>query len=134
MARKRPKGIYKPKKADLTDDDLRVADFSYQNDSLAQLIVDAWLDQPFRDALLERRQGKVTANAASTARSSLMQHGLCLSHPVVITEAEYNASYEMSDDDEVVFVLPNRSRVQNPASQSLLDTARMLMACTPNGI
>jgi hypothetical protein len=135
MAKKRRKGIYRPKtQAHLADEDLKVADFSYQNDSLAQLIVDAWLDKPFRDSLLDRKAGQVTPLAANAARSSLMQHGLCLSHPIVISEDEYNDGYEMKDDNEIVLVLPSHSRVQNPASQNLLDTARMLMACIPNGI
>jgi hypothetical protein len=39
----------------------------------------------------------------------------------------------MQDDKEVVFVLPNFNRVKNnPAN--LLETAKLLMACTPNGI
>lgn len=136
MAKARKQGIFRPAKPGITsyDDNLKVADFSYQNDALAQLIVDAWIDESFRDSLLERRTGSVTAHAANTARASLLQHGLCLSHPIVISEDEYNAGYEMKDDNEVVFVLPNRSRVQHPPSQPLLETARFLMACIPNGI
>jgi hypothetical protein len=43
--------------------------------------------------------------------------------------------YTMQSDDEVVFVLPNESRIVAGATQSeLLESAKMLMACTPNGI
>jgi hypothetical protein len=52
----------------------------------------------------------------------------------VITEAEHDHDYTMQNDQEVVFVLPNPERVTPRPGQSLLDTARLLMACTPNGI
>src|SRR5262245_40921566 len=58
-----------------------------------------------------------------------------LERPVIITEAEHDAGWYMDDDKEVVFVLPNKPRVaagSNPAQ--LLATAKLLMACTPNGI
>ena len=36
---------------------------------------------------------------------------------------------------EVVFVLPNKTRVGSGSSApQLLETAKLLMACTPNGI
>ena len=59
---------------------------------------------------------------------------------VVITEAEHDDDYTMQDNDEVVFVLPNSSRpiaipaFGQPVPAALLETAKMLMACTPNGI
>jgi hypothetical protein len=42
----------------------------------------------------------------------------------------------MQDLTEVVFVLPDRERLGTSfvPGESLLDTARLLMACTPNGI
>ena len=131
------KGVFRPKKKTTdTEDDLRVADFSYQNDSLAQMVVDAWTFKPFRDSLLDRKaDGSVTPNAANAARSSLMARGICLNHPVVISEGEYNDGYHMKDDNEVVFVLPDHQRVMvAPQGQTLLETAKLLMACTPNGI
>jgi hypothetical protein len=39
----------------------------------------------------------------------------------------------MENDLEVVFVLPNQNRVKNHPT-NILDTAKLLMACTPNGI
>jgi hypothetical protein len=116
---------------------LRVADFSYHpNDSLAQLVVEAWVDKDFRELLLAREKGKVTADAARYAKASLAGRGLYLQHPVVITEDEYNRGYHMQDPTEVVFVLPDQPRVAMtpPPGQSLLETARLLMACTPHGI
>jgi hypothetical protein len=77
----------------------RVADFSYQNDALAEMIVRAWTDPGFRNQLV----------ADGPA-------------PRPIRDAA----------DEVVFVLPNLTRAT--AGTPLLETAKLLMACTPNGI
>jgi hypothetical protein len=54
----------------------------------------------------------------------------------VISEAEYYAGYTIDQDDpEIVFVLPNMNRVRvHPAGHPLLETAKLLMATTPNGI
>jgi hypothetical protein len=107
----------------------RVADFSYApNDTLAQMIVDAWVDQNFANQLL---------NTPGAAKSALAQRGIHLANPVVITEAIYNQGYTPANPDvDVVFVLPNQPRVDTrpPPGQSLLETARLLMASTPNGI
>ena len=51
----------------------------------------------------------------------------------MISEAQYNAGYTQSHDDELVFVLPNHDGTC-PPGQNLLDTARLLMASTPHGI
>jgi hypothetical protein len=104
----------------------RVADFSYQNETLAQMIVYAWTDQTFRTQLLTNSQ---------TAKSALADRGIYLKAPFVITEADYNNGYHMPDPDGVVFVLPNQPRTATPSQgQTLLETAKLLMACTPNGI
>jgi len=109
----------------------RVADFSYENDSLAQMIVYAWTDPTFRGKLLQRQPNGTSPNA----KASLAERGIYLSNPVVITEAEYNQGYHMQDPNGVIFVLPDQPRtVTPPTGQSLLETARLLMACTPNGI
>jgi hypothetical protein len=114
-------GIFKD--ATLQD---RVADFSYQNESLAQMIVYAWTDQTFRTQLLANPQ---------TAKSALADRGIYLKAPFVITETDYNNGYHMPDPDGVVFVLPNQPRTATPSQgQTLLETAKLLMACTPNGI
>ena len=109
----------------------RVADFSYQNDSIAQMIVEAWTDPHFQTWLLTRQANGTAPNA----KASLEQRGIYLTNPVVITEAEYYHGYHLQDPDGVVFVLPNEPRTgKPPAHGSLLETAKLLMACTPNGI
>lgn len=105
----------------------RVADFSYTSDSLAQMIVDAWVDQNFKAKLLDR----------NNAKRLLEQRGFYLENPVVITEDQYNNHYKMKDANEVIFVLPDLKRVapaQAPGQVDLLETAKLLMAITPNGI
>jgi hypothetical protein len=108
------------------DPDERVVDVSYTpSEPLAQMIVDAWLDEGFRRKLLDRRH----------AKELLEDRGFYLENPVVITEAAYKNHYKLRDDNEVVFVLPDPRRVQtNEPGQHLLETARLLMAITPNGI
>lgn len=103
-----------------------VADFSYQNDALAQMIVDAWVSDEFRDRLLKKEN----------AKSLLAERGIFLQNPVIIDEATYwNDRHTKGSDDEVVFVLPDRARTGTPKTgHSLLETARLLMACVPNGI
>jgi hypothetical protein len=129
-------GIYRQKPVDAPP--VRVPDFSYHpNDSLAQMIVDAWVDQDFRNQLLEREGPDnkiVTAGAASSAKASLRGRGLYLERAVVITEQEYNRGYQMQAPNEVVFVLPNRELIAPRPGQTLLETARLLMASTPHGI
>ncbi len=39
----------------------------------------------------------------------------------------------MENENDLVFVLPNQGRV-DPAGADLLSSAKLLMACTPNGI
>jgi hypothetical protein len=116
-----------------------VPDFSFSpNDSLAQMIVDAWVDPTYQASLLQRDPtGNVTDAAALLARVSLAERGIYLNRAVVISEDEYNNDYTVPPahtNDELVFVLPNASRVTPRPGQSLLDTARLLMAATPNGI
>jgi len=105
--------------------DEKVADFSYTSDVLAEMIVTAWTDESFRTKLLDPSQTKALLEA----------RGFYLENPVVITEDEYNRHHRIKDDTEVVFVLPDERRVQaGRAGQNLLETARLLMACVPNGI
>ena len=83
-------------------------------------------DQTFRNQLLSN---------PGTAKQALADRGIYLKAPVVITEDQYNNNYVQQDPDGVVFVLPNPPRtVAPPQGQSLLETAKLLMACTPNGI
>ena len=39
----------------------------------------------------------------------------------------------METENDVVFVLPNKDRIV-PTGANLLNSAKLLMACTPNGI
>jgi len=112
-----------------------VPDFSYiPSDSLAQMIVDAWVDDDYRASLLERKaDGTVTDAAAAAAKVSLAGRGFYLERAVVITEDEYDNHY-VAASNEIVFVLPDGDRVAPRPGQSLLETARLLMAATPNGI
>jgi len=108
---------------------VKTADFSYQNDDIAQdIIVQAWTTPNFRNQLLNGNaaQRKAAAQAALLA----LAHPIDLTSPIVITEAEYGEGWDSDDSDQVVFVLPNLTRQQN----NLLETAKLLMACVPNGI
>jgi hypothetical protein len=105
-----------------------VADFSYApNDSLAQMIVDAWVDPEFKKVLLN------PANAKALFATRGFYWNGTTRKPVVITEDDYNAGYAMQHHDEIVFVLPTHNGTC-PPGQTLLNTARLLMAATPHGI
>ena len=127
------RGIFKhkPGSTPANKADVKVADVSYQNDELAALIVRAWNDQPagFRNSLLVGTPVQ-RKNAAIQALQGLSVHPINLASPIVITEAEYDAGWECDDDDQVAFVLPNATR----AVGNLVETAKLLMACVPNGI
>jgi hypothetical protein len=130
-APKRRNGIFKKKNnAAEPDPDAKVVDFTYQNDSLAQMIVEAWTNPIFKNFLLQKQADGSSPNA----QTALAQRGIYLSHPVVIEEDTYDDGYDMKHDDEVVFVLPRFSRAQNLPSPLLLETAKLLMAYTPHGI
>jgi len=123
-------GIWKHK-AGGAKADVKVADFSYQNEEFAALIVRAWTDQPpgFRNSLLMGTTVQRTA-AAQTALQGLPIHPIDLASPIVITEDEYNDGWQADNVDQVVFVLPNATRQVG----NLVETAKFLMACVPNGI
>jgi hypothetical protein len=118
-------GVFK-KKTNPNDPDVRVADFSYTNDILAEMIVKAWTDPTFATNLTNHTN-------PNFAKTELANRGINLTRPIVLTEDEFFGGWEMDDHDEVVFVLPNKTRVtlNQPV---LLETAKLLMACTPNGI
>jgi hypothetical protein len=113
-----------------------VAILSYApNESLAQMIVDAWVDDEFRKQLVDRDpKGNVTDLAKKSARAALAARGIYLNAAIVITEDEYDSGHVLHHNDAVAFVLPNKTRVTPRPGQSLLETARFLMAATPNGI
>ena len=108
------------------------------NDGLAEMIVEAWGNEDFRKQLLARAADHITVTPAAVqlATSSVNAAGFDLKRAVVISEHEHDHNYTMQADDEVVFVLPDQTRLGNPFARTscLLDTARLLMACTPNGI
>jgi len=105
-----------------------VADFIYApNESLAQMIVDAWVNPDFKKLLLQHGNAK-----ALFAERGFFWSGTTRS-PVVISEDDYNNGYTMHTHDEIVFVLPNHDG-KCPPGQNLLETARLLMAATLHGI
>jgi hypothetical protein len=127
-----------PPSASGTPTDATLPSFSFApNDGLAELIVQAWSIKEFRDQLLERDSHNKPTNAAvKAATEAVNAAGFNLKRAVVISEKEHDADYTMQDLNEVVFVLPDRERLGTSfvPGESLLDTARLLMACTPNGI
>jgi hypothetical protein len=118
--------------------DVTLPSFSFgPNDGLAELIVQAWTIKDFRDQLLQRdNQKNPTTAAVKAATDAVNAAGFNLKRAVVISEKEHAANYTMQDTTEVVFVLPDLERLGTSfvPGESLLDTARLLMACTPNGI
>jgi hypothetical protein len=134
--------------------DAAVPTFSLPPDAnLAAVIVDAWLNNNFTytkpdgtteilkfgTAVLERnKQGNPTPKAFDVATQKIKQAlSVDLKRAVIITEDEHDNDYYL-DDDEVVFVLPDEGRLKPPPDPAhagnLLATAKLLMACTPNGI
>jgi hypothetical protein len=137
-----------------TTTDITLPVFSYENEKLADLIIAAWIDGPFSGggvtvphlgrALTDRDSTTLLPStlARNTARAAVNTiAGMDLTSVVVITEEEHDDDYTMQDPNEVVFVLPNQSRAVIPSPSpappyptDLLETAKLLMACTPNGI
>ena len=134
--------------------DAAVVTFSFPPDAkLADVIVDAWLNKPapytkpdgtviqvpFGDTVLERNpKGNPTKKALQVATTRIRALGVDLKSAVIISEDEHDNDYYL-DADEVVFVLPDPDRLDPAPSstsspQRLTDTAKLLMACTPNGI
>jgi len=138
--KKTPKAIAHEKKLTTNpnpDPYLPVPDFTYSSDCLAQMIVDAWVDPTYQAELLQREADKITVTPAAVqlATQSVNSCGFNLERAVVISEAEYYNNYTEQAPNEVVFVLPDLDRVSvHPTGKSLLETAKLLMATTPNGI
>ena len=121
------------------DDNLvdRVADFSYESDALAQLVVEMWLGQ--HGNLLAAPAATDYVQRSANAKSAFAAKGVYLQQPIVLTEAEYDAGFSLTDatlPSAVVFVLPDQARATITISTppALIETAKMLMAVTPNGI
>jgi hypothetical protein len=138
-ARAAPKkrGIYAD--SGLTD---KVADFSYQNDVLAQLIVEMWIAVPPSNLITPSGAGTTLLDyqqRSTRAKAALAARGIYLEQPIVITEDEYEDGFSLavaglSATNGVVFVLPRNTRPTTFGGPPLLETAKMLMAITPNGI
>jgi len=107
---------------------------------IAQVIVNAWNGDASLNKILERTnpgpQGVATATAVQQATDAInaAAPGFNLNRCVIISEDEHDRGYTMEFEDDVVFVLPRKSRLKPPATANLLQTAKLLMACTPNGI
>ena len=108
--------------------------FSYDPSKLAPVIVSLW--QNPRRVLERDRNGNPTPNAVKDATDVINGAGFDLVRAVIISEEEHDNHYTMQETNEVVFVLPDKDRFTTPvaAGHDLLDTAKLLMACTPNGI
>ena len=136
MAIKKP--IWNDKGVDTGKPPITTPSFSFApNDGLAEMIVEAWANKDIRKQLLERnpKNSQIPSDAAvQLATSWVNTLGFNLKRAVVISEAEHDNDYIMQKPEEVVFVLPDRKRLGMAPSGSLLSTAKLLMACTPNGI
>ena len=119
-----------------SDLDVTLPAFSFPpTDKLAKIVVDAWAEGDHGPLLERDGDGNPTPNASDVATDRVKAAGYDLKRAVVITEEEHDNDYTMQKPEEVVFVLPNNNRVVTGAGGlSLLNTARLLMACTPNGI
>ena len=106
---------------------------------IAQVIVDAWQGKASLNQIMDRNPagapnaGMATLAAVKQATDAInaAAPGFSLKRAVIISELEHDNGYTVEFDDDVVFVLPRASRVNGP---KLLQTAELLMACTPNGI
>jgi hypothetical protein len=139
MAPTAPGGIKKKKGSG----EITVPEFAMPPDAvpgIAQVIVKAWTGDASLANILDRvttgpNKGCATPIAVQQATDAIngAYPGYNLQRAVIITEAEHDDGYTMQTPDDVVFVLPRPTRV-NLTGSSLLDTAKLLMACTPNGI
>ena len=140
VAHFKPVGIRKPKGS---SDDMTIPVFAIPPDAvpgIAQVIVDIWNAGANLDKIMDRydsgpKRGMATGDAVAQATAAInaAAPGFSLKRCVIINESEHDDGYTMEDPNEVVFVLPNSQRV-NLAGGNLLASAKLLMACTPNGI
>jgi hypothetical protein len=119
----------------------KVADFSYESDALAQLIVDMWAGQ--HKDLVKTASTHAQYKARSDAAKKVLEaRGFYFNEPIVITEDEFDKIFTLegaglSKKDGVVLVLPRPGRAKGAKTAGgspLLETAKMLMAITPHGI
>ena len=134
-----PGGIKKKKGSD----DMTVPEFAMPPDAvpgIARVIVNAWNGDPTLDKIMDRNasgpnKGCATPDAVkqATAAINAAYPGYNLLRAVIIKESEHDDGYTMETPNDVVFVLPNPTRVDLTGT-NLLESAKLLMACTPNGI
>jgi hypothetical protein len=119
----------------LENRDITQPTLSYPDTDLPRVIVEVWNN---RRHILDRDPGSNIPTQQAVAEATDLinrETGMALRRAVIITEEEHDNHYVMQDDDEIVFVLPNPTRTIPGASQhQLLESAKLLMACTPNGI
>ncbi len=135
-----PPGGIKKKKGGV---EITVPEFAMPPDAvpgIAQVIVDAWQDEPSLNKILDRipsgpNKGMATPDAVTQATTAInaAAPNFNLQRAVIITEDEHDSGYTMETENDVVFVLPKKDRV-DLTGPNLLNTAKLLMACTPNGI
>jgi hypothetical protein len=127
---------HRPSAAPGAKRDITQPSFSYApTDALADVIVRAWSDNNLYSVLMQRDSaGGPTTTAVTAATTAINGAGFDLERAVIISEQEHDDDYKMRADNEVVFVLPNKDRAKSTPQHSLLATAKLLMACTPNGI
>jgi hypothetical protein len=134
-----PGGI-KKKKGSL---EMTVPEFAMPPDAvpgIAQVIVNAWNSDASLDKILKREtsgpnKGMATQEAVDQATKAINEASpkFNLKRAVIISEDEHDSGYTMQTENDVVFVLPNKDRADLTGA-NLLNTAKLLMACTPNGI
>jgi hypothetical protein len=127
---------HRPSAAPGAKRDITQPSFSYPpSDALGDIIVRAWSDNSFYSNLMQRDgTGAPTPNAVTAATAAINDAGFDVQRAVVISEQEHDGDYKMRAENEVVFVLPDKDRAKAMPQHSLLATAKLLMACTPNGI
>jgi hypothetical protein len=138
LAKKPPAGISRKKK---NGDELTVPEFAMPSDAvpgIAQVIVDIWQQtKPNLDKITERTNGVASPTAITQATNAInaAYPTFKLAQVEIITEDEHDNGYRTDNENAVVLVLPNKERVKDTNdSGSLLNSAKLLMACTPNGI
>jgi hypothetical protein len=130
--------IYKPMPAKVAPPpgtvDITLPSLSYPDTDLPRVIVEVW-NNP-RHILDRDGANQPTPDAVADATALInSETGMNLTRAVIITEEEHDNDYTTLDENEIVFVLPKRERVAADATQyQLLESAKLLMACTPNGI
>jgi hypothetical protein len=106
------------------------------------VIVNKWLGDPSLANILERdttagspTKGMATARARQQATDAINKAAphYNFTRCIIISEEEHDNGYTMENENDLVFVLPNPGRI-DPAGADLLSSAKLLMACTPNGI